>query len=52
MYDIVFYSSKPLSEERKTFLSEKYPFAKFIEFDSTLTNTANLARKNIFTKFY
>jgi hypothetical protein len=52
MYDLVFYNSKPLALERKTSLLEKYPFAKFIEFDSTLTNTANLAKKNIVTKFF
>lgn len=52
MYDLVFYNSKPLTEERKIFLTEKYPFAKFIEFDSTLTNTATLAKKNVFTKFF
>jgi hypothetical protein len=52
MYDIVFYNSKPLTSERKTFLTEKYPFAKFIEFNSTLTITADLAKKNIFTKFF
>jgi hypothetical protein len=52
MYDLVFYNSKPLSLERKTFLIEKYPFAKFIEFDTTLSNTANLAKKNVFTKFF
>ena len=42
MYDLIFYNSEPLSIERKTILVEKYPFAKFVEFDSTLTNTANL----------
>ena len=52
MYDLVFYNSKPLPEERKTFLSEKYPFAKFVEFDTTLTTTADLAKKNVFTKFF
>jgi hypothetical protein len=52
MYDLVFYNSKPLPEERKTFLSEKYPFAKFVEFDTTLTTTAELAKKNVFTKFF
>jgi len=52
MYDLIFYNSEPLSIERKTILVEKYPFAKFVEFDSTLTNTANLAKKNVFTKFF
>jgi hypothetical protein len=52
MYDLVFYSSKPVSLERKTFLTERYPFAKFVEFDCTLTNTAELAKKNVFTKFF
>jgi hypothetical protein len=52
MYDIVFYNSKPLSEERKTILIEKYPFAKFVEFDRTLTTTADLAKKQVFTKFF
>ena len=52
MYDIVFYNTKPLSEERKTILLEKYPFAKFVEFDTTLTSTAELAKKHIFTKFF
>jgi len=52
MYDLVFYNSKPISEERKTFLTEKYPFAKFVEFDSTLSNTADLVKKNVLTKFF
>jgi hypothetical protein len=52
MYDIVFYNSKPLLLARKTLLAEKYPFAKFVEFDTTLTNTANLAKKNVFTKSF
>ena len=52
MYDLVFYNSKPLSLERKTFLTDKYPFAKFVEFDITLTNTAELAKKNVFTNFF
>ena len=52
MYDLIFYNSKPLSLERKTVLSERYPFAKFVEFNSTLSNTADLARKNVFTKFF
>jgi hypothetical protein len=52
MYDIVFYNTKPLSEERKTILLEKYPFAKFVEFDTTITSTAELAKKHIFTKFF
>ena len=52
MYDIVFYNSKPLPEERKTFLSEKYPFAKFVQFENTLSNTADLAKKSVFTKFF
>jgi hypothetical protein len=52
MYDLVFYNSKPLSLERKAFLTEKYPFAKFVDIDKTLTNTAELAKKNIFTKFF
>ena len=52
MYDLVFYNSKPLSLDRKTFLSERYPFAKFVEFDTTLTTTAELAKKNVFTKFF
>ena len=52
MYDIVFYNSKSLSIERKTFLTEKYPYAKFVNFDSTLSNTADLAKKNVLTKFF
>ena len=52
MYDIVFYNSKPLSEERKTILIEKYPFAKFVEFNRTLTTTADLAKKSVITKFF
>ena len=52
MYDLVFYNSKPLSLERKTLLTEKYPFAKFVEFDTSLTITADLAKKSIFTKFF
>jgi len=52
MYDIVFYNSKPLSKERKTLLVEKYPFAKFVEFNSTLTTTADLAKKSVLTKFF
>jgi hypothetical protein len=52
MYDIVFYNSKHISEERRSFLTEKYPYAKFVEFNSTLTNTANLAKKNVLTKFF
>lgn len=52
MYDIVFYNSKSLSADRRANLLEKYPFAKFIELDSTLTTTAELARKNVFTKFF
>jgi hypothetical protein len=52
MYDIVFYNSKPLSEERKTILIEKYPFAKFVEFNGTLTTTADLAKKIVITKFF
>jgi hypothetical protein len=52
MYDIVFYNSKPVSLERKTALTEKYPFAKFVEFDNTLTNTAEQAKKHVFTKFF
>lgn len=52
MYDIIFYNSKPLLLEQKNKLAEKYPFAKFVEFDSTLTNTAELAKKNVITKFF
>jgi hypothetical protein len=52
MYDIVFYNSKPLSKERKTLLIEKYPFAKFVEFNSTLTTTADVAKKSVLTKFF
>ena len=52
MYDLVFYNSKPLSVERGKLLTEKFPFAKFIEFDITLTNTAELAKKNVFTNFF
>jgi len=52
MYDIVFYNSKPLLNNRKIFLTEKYPFAKFVDFDGTLTNTAELAKENTFTKFF
>ena len=52
MYDIVFYNSKLLSKERKTILVEKYPFAKFVEFSSTLTTTADLAKKSVITKFF
>lgn len=52
MYDLVFYNSKPLSLERKTFLAEKYPFAKFVEFNTSLTTTAEQAKKNVLTKFF
>lgn len=52
MYDLVFYNSRSLSLERKAFLTDKYPFAKFVDFNSTLANTAELARKNVFTKFF
>lgn len=52
MYDLVFYNSKPLSLERKTFLTEKYPYAKFIELNETLVSTAEIAKKNILTKFF
>ena len=46
MYDIVFYNSKSLHDERRALLTEKYPHAKFVEFDTTLTTTADLAKKN------
>ena len=52
MYDLVFYNSKPLSVERGKLLTEKFPFAKFIEFDTSLTVTATLAKKHVFTKFF
>lgn len=52
MYDLIFYNSKPLSLERKTFLTEKYPHAKFVNFNSTLSNTAELAKKIVFTKCF
>ncbi len=52
MYDIVFYNSKPLSVERRTMLTEKYPFAKFIDFNTSLPITAELAKKQIVTKFF
>lgn len=52
MYDLVFYNSDALQIERRTLLTEKYPHAKFVNFDSTLTNTADLAKKYVFTKFF
>ena len=52
MYDIVFYNSKSLHDERRALLTEKYPHAKFVNFDSTLSNTAELAKKTVLTKFF
>ena len=52
MYDIVFYNCKSLSDERRAFLTENYPYAKFVNFDSTLAKTADLAKKNVLTKFF
>lgn len=52
MYDLVFYNSDALQIERRTLLTEKYPHAKFVNFDSTLTSTADLAKKHVYTKFF
>lgn len=52
MYDLVFYSTANVSENRKKLLSEKYPFAKFVTIDETLTATAEKVRKTIYTKFF
>lgn len=52
MYDIVFYKTQNLSQEKEIRLAEKYPFAKFIDFSNTLTETATIARSKIYTKFF
>lgn len=52
MYDLVFYSTGNVSDNRKKLLLEKYPFAKFVTIDDTLTATAEKVRKTIYTKFF
>lgn len=51
MYDIVFYTRGEPSYREKL-LEEKFSFAKFIKFDTSLTITAEKAKKIIYTNFF